>query len=849
MSMTHLVNPRARLLRPLASVLLAAAMCAPAIAAAEDGAVAKPDANFSSVDQARSYFAEGVNQYRAGRIKQAALAFRSALALEPDNKLVYEFYLACGDALVVRMQDQDVLEDPLKDILRRARIYQKAMRRDPAYINLLIGKLEKSEEERVVATLELAAVGPWAVPHLVAAMADNPQEERRTYCRVVLTKMGGRAVLPLATALASADQRQVRSVALVLGDLGDPRALPALLRAQARDGLEDTSKQVLASAITAICERSQITATPNAEELHLSEALRYFRGGAEVRDELAGSASLVWRWNEAGEGAAKLAAVRVPGYAWNELIAEELIFAGLEAYPKSAALQPVLAAVYAAEITEVEQRARLAKDRTMPASSGADAADAIAERVAALAELPNRVRMAGAENLCRAVQQALASERFDVAVALLRVLQERDLARPEAMLPAPGEGLSPSKPGSVLIAALDHPEKLVRYQAAITLATLDPTAGARIDVAALKALAAQLDDSVKKDTERRSAELSAQLQTALNGIAARGFQGAEKVVPTLAEALGEWGVRVVLVVDPDYRMRNAARAALQAKGFLVITAADGFEAINRLAEAPVKDAIIIAGDLAPSLKDQHGGLLDAPQQTATGLVALLAADKRAAGAPIFISLPDQPEAAAKLQAAFDGKLPAGGGFVGKPFDGVELHDKIEAALKQSQAPSANQSAAEDIALRAAVALQKPDALRTGLDLATAAPALLATLDARADALRIEALKALGLAAGGPGHDAIKPQISRLTDVYGSQDAELEKNPQLRAAFVYAIGKIDPTTEAAVAILTKALAHADAGVRAAAAGAVGASPVVPPELLAAFQRQQRLDARAAGAGQE
>jgi HEAT repeat protein len=848
MSMTHLVKPRARLLRPLASVLLAAAMCVPALGA-EDGAVAQPDANFSNVDQARSYFAEGVNQYRAGRIKEAALSFRSALALQPDNKLVYEFYLACGDALVVRMQDRDELEDPLKDILRRARIYQKEMRRDPAYINLLIGKLEKSEEERVVATLELAAVGPWAVPHLVAAMSDTPQDERRTYCRVVLTKMGGRAVLPLAVALQSSDQRQVRSVALVLGDLADPRALPALLRCQAREDHEDTTKQVLASAIAAITDRAQIAAMPSAEELHLSEALRYFRDGPEVRDELAGAASLIWRWDDAGDGAAKLVSVRVPAYAWNELIAEELIFHGLAAYPTSAALHPVLAAVYAAEISEVGERARLAKDRTMPASSGADAADAIAERLAALAELPQRVRMAGAENLCRAVQQSLASERFDVAVALLRVLQERDIARPEAILPTVGEGLNPAKPGSVLIAALDHPEKMVRYQAAITLASLDPSSGPTLDMAVVKGLADQLADSVKKDTERRSRELATELQAVLASVAPRGFFGAEKVIPTLAEALGEWGVRVVLVVDPDYRMRNAARAALQSKGYLVITAADGFEAMNRLAEAPVKDAIIVAGDLAPSLKDQHGGMLDAPQQTAAGMIALLAGDPRAAGAPIFISLPDQPEKAAALQTAFDGKLPANGGFVGKPFDAVELNDKLEAALSQAQAPSANQAAAEDIALRAAIALQQPNALRTGLALADAAPALVATLDARADALRIEALKALGHAAGGPGHDAIKPLIVRLTDVYGTQDAELEKNPQLRAAFVYAIGKVDPTTEAAVAILTKALAHADAGVRNAAAGAVGASPVVPPELLAAFQRQQRLDARAAGAGQE
>ena len=845
MSMTHLVNPRARLLRPLASVLLAAAMCAPAAAA--EGGEPKTDPNFPGADQARSYFAEGVQQYRAGRFKEAAVSFHTALKQEPENKLVYEFYLACGDALVVQMQDKDVLDDVLKDVLRRARIYQKQMRRDPVYINLLIGKLEKSEEERVVASLELAAVGPWAVPHLVLAMSDTPQEERRTYCRVVLTKMGGRAVQPLSVALASEDQRQVRSVALVLGDLADPRSLPALMRCQIRKGHDDITKQVLAGAIKSIADRAQIAQLPTPEELHLAEALRYFRGGAEVRDELAGSESLIWRWDAAGEGAAKLTPVRVPAYAWNELVAEELLFYGLAAYPTTAAFHPALAAVYAAEISEAQQRERLAKERVMPASAGEETVDAITERVAALGEQVDRVRMAGAENLCRAVQQALASERFDVAVALLRVLQERDIARPEAMLPAPGAGLSPDKPGSVLIAALSHPEKLIRYEAAITLASLDPDAGGTASAAEAVALAAQLAESIKKDDERTNESLIAKLQAALAGSAASGYHGSEKVIPTLAEALGEWGVRVVLVVDPDYRMRNAARAALQAKGFMVITAADGFEAMNRLAEAPVKDAVIVAGDLTPSLKDQHGALLDAPQQTAAGLIGMLASDPRAAGAPIFISLPDVPEKAAAMQTAFEGKMPATGGFVGKPFDAIELHDKIDAALKQSQAPSANQAAAEDIALRAAIALQQPDAQRTGLDLATAAQALAATLDARADALRIESLKALGNAASGPGHDVIKPLIGRLTDVYGAQDAELEKNAQLRASFVYAIGKVDPTTGPAVVILKKALAHTDAGVRAAAAGAVGSSPVITPELLAALQAQQRLDARAAGAG--
>ena len=257
--------------------------------------------------------------------------------------------------------------------------------------------------------------------------------------------------------------------------------------------------------------------------------------------------------------------------------------------------------------------------------------------------------------------------------------------------------------------------------------------------------------------------------------------------------------------------------------------------------------MIIAGDLGPSLKDSHGALLDAPQQTAAGLLASLATDPRLSGAPIFIALPDNPQKAAELQTAFEGKMPANGGFVGKPFDAVELHDKIDAALKQSQEPSVNQATAEDIALRAAIALQQPDPLRTGLDLGPAAEALVTTLDARADGLRIEALKALGHAASGAASAAIGAHANRLTDTYTTQDAELEKNPQLRAAWVYAIGQVTPTSEAAVAILKKALAHADAGVRAAAAGAVGASPIVPADLLAAYQLQQRLDVRAPGAG--
>ena len=51
------------------------------------------------------------------------------------------------------------------------------------------------------------------------------------------------------------------------------------------------------------------------------------------------------RSDAAAEGAAKLTSVRVPSFAWNELVAEELLFNGLAAYPQTVAFQPLLAAI------------------------------------------------------------------------------------------------------------------------------------------------------------------------------------------------------------------------------------------------------------------------------------------------------------------------------------------------------------------------------------------------------------------------------------------------------------------------------------------------------------------------
>ncbi|MFM2090973.1 MAG: hypothetical protein RLZZ127_1462, partial [Planctomycetota bacterium] len=523
--------PRSPRLTSVVTALLAVAGAIAPVAApvhaAEGDSVA--DERFPVGDQVRAKFAEGVREYRIGRHQAAAAAFAAGLKLNPDDRLCYEFYLAAGDALLVQMEGYDELRLVLRDLLAKARTHQRHLRRDPAYIDLLITKLKASEDERLVATNELVAVGPIAVPRLLARLGDNRQDEDRVACRIVVTRMGYRAVLPLVETLNAKEPRLLATVVAMLADIGDKRALPRLQLLLDDPATDATVRRSVENAVAVITARAKVQ-SGTVESLYLAEALRYFRDGDLVRDEMIAAEALMWRWTEPEGGAQDGAAitealqfVRVPGYAWNELMAEELLFDLAAARPGFAPAYPLLAADLAAQDVEVRRRARLVKESPYPARNPEGHPDAITERATALdgagSGMLDRVRLFGPVNLYRGFQQAVVGDRFDAASAIADILRDRALAAPETHLPVPAEGFTPDKAGTPLVAALDHGAKAVRYPAAMTLAHLDPTTA---------------------------------------------HVNADKVVPVLAQAVGEWGMRVVLVVDQDYRYRNLARSALQA---------------------------------------------------------------------------------------------------------------------------------------------------------------------------------------------------------------------------------------------------------------------------------------------
>ena len=59
----------------------------------------------------------------------------------------------------------------------------------------------------------------------------------------------------------------------------------------------------------------------------------------------------------------ELSYVKSPAYAWNELIAEQLLFDGAAAYTDYDAFYPLMAAVFAAQMTEVKIRHQIATER------------------------------------------------------------------------------------------------------------------------------------------------------------------------------------------------------------------------------------------------------------------------------------------------------------------------------------------------------------------------------------------------------------------------------------------------------------------------------------------------------
>lgn len=126
-------------------------------------------------------------------------------------------------------------------------------------------------------------------------------------------------------------------------------------------------------------------------------------------------------------------------------------------------------------------------------------------------------------------------------------------------------------------------------------------------------------------------DLVVRLKAALalaHALPARSFVGADRVVPTLSEALAQTGGAYCLVIEPDEANRNRVMDALRNDQTIAVGEADLYAALDRARlELPTISAILLATDVKPDFSEAVNRLQSNNLYAMTPIVLLAKPDK------------------------------------------------------------------------------------------------------------------------------------------------------------------------------------------------------------------------------
>jgi HEAT repeat protein len=374
------------------------------------------------------------DDYSAGRYEDALKKLQDYVATNPGDDEVYRVLRQVDEKVMLRALARGGDHERLmKYLLDKARPVVETKKRDPEAIKALVDQAINGEfDAQRRADMELAARnGDYAVPYILPALSD-PDTKKVTAAIFALHYIGAEAVQPLTAALESPDARLRGYAAVVLGDLRDARALPALRRAVERDADEGVKAKALAS-IQKI--RGDGGAT-SAAESYVRLGQRYYENNPTVITEVD-QVHNHWRWE--GDG---LVRYEVPAGLYNYALAEQHAAAAL-------ALQPDF----------------------LPARS------LLVRSLLAMIVQGRNLGEKAPESL-KAAWDVAASQGFDAASAALSdALEQRDwsVAVESARLVGATYGGQPLG-GHPIGRALTAPERRVAYAAAIASLRMSPSA-------------------------------------------------------------------------------------------------------------------------------------------------------------------------------------------------------------------------------------------------------------------------------------------------------------------------------------------------------------------------------------
>ena len=451
------MNKRAGLWRIALVLAMASMVCLAGGAAAQEG----------SGNDAMALFKKGITHYKSGEFAEAKDAFDQMLALNPDRALALAMRDHAELGLFLKMAEREELAPQARKI---ATLLLKASREGKRDIADKIDKLlEDLQSEEVIvqgaARVTLKSHGPFAVPYLTPfLLEDDPAKQSVVGMTVsLLASMHRDASLPLVEFMVATDVPLAKTrAAAALRFLRDIRSLPGLMGVWQDKELGEVTRRAAADTIQAISGK-----TPgelgSAVQQYAVLGDDYFREDGERVGFTYGFDGAIWTWDADTK---KVVYRLVPNYLYYQTMALETAKEGLVGAPGNVPLQELAMASLARLQAHCDY---VASDEAL--LGGKPVADDVktdaAERAAGFAErIPVLSALLEPSVIGDALEKTLDVGDADAAVVLLDALDAK-LA-----------GTAPVAPDAAtiesLMAALNTPDKNVRYRAAITFVKTCP---------------------------------------------------------------------------------------------------------------------------------------------------------------------------------------------------------------------------------------------------------------------------------------------------------------------------------------------------------------------------------------
>ncbi|HLX63137.1 MAG TPA: HEAT repeat domain-containing protein [Planctomycetota bacterium] len=695
--MTDFAAKHLRLLSALLALTGAFILCQPKLSAEEDTA---------GIEKA---FREAVDLYEQGKYAESQIKLKEVQDKDPRSALVARLVDEAGVRTIVKMMaDVRMGAAPTRlwEIYRKYNIGKLA---DKDRMIKMAAKLvdpNTSEDERTLLYAEFAQLGHYAVPYLAPYLKDPTNIQARTYARLAIAQMGPKATLALVELVGHKDQLMRENAILTIGDIipSDARAIPAL-KGVIEDAKESEIAKSYAKRILRRLTGLDDAAWKPAAQYYYDAANRYYLDRPGVAEEAEDQAGMIFHLNDAGD----LVFVQYPMWAWNEQIAEQEILRGWSLAPDQADFAALWACNSASQATEVDDLLDIANEQPPKHNFSAEEKKELEDWKKKEMDARRLIAVVGKENVNLALNKVHADlKRYPGHVRLPAV--GAMLAKELPALDPMGALLDAN---SALVAGLDSPELGVKYQCAITLATIN----------------------------RFPAP----------------WPGSDKVGDILGHGVAENKNLQILLVEEDANFANAFAARLRdpALNYGVTIVGSGRDAITAARAFPPKDIAIVAENLKTTLNTYQ--LLEELRA---------APETRYLPVGILYNRADRD----LIQSRFGTNV----ALVEREATGADLKAPIDKLAEQRTPTSANKRRANEIAVNCAKTLAMVDASASHINLDQAVPYCTAALIGRGDDVRNPCAVFLGRVAGGSHKDEVAENLKRVFEDMNNA-VELRRN--------------------------------------------------------------------------